>query len=157
MSNVLLRNRGISEMEFYRVAGDLSAEISHFLMSDKNVPKKWRSVVTYPMLNLVNDLFCYITEANSKYPTIRMSEAERNAIIDERIRLQKECVVCVNKIYSRMEYAMRNVWWEKLHRPEDNAERMRIEYHIATIGTLLDREETLLKGWIRSSHRMKQL
>lgn len=131
-------------MEFYKVADDLRAEISHFLMSEKNVPKKWRSVITYPMLNMMQDLFDCMTEANCIYP---YTEEE----VEHRKSLQKKCITYCEKLYERMQYAMRVIWWDRLHQNEESTERRRLEYHIGIIGDLLDKEEILLKGWHKNT------
>lgn len=149
MSNVLARNRGITEMEFYRVADDLRAEISVFLMSDKNIPKKWRSIFTYPILNMIQDMFDCIVEANDTYP---YTDAE----VEERKRLQKCCIEYCEKVFERLQYAMRVIWWDTLQRDENNTERRRLEYHLIKIGEMLDREEALLKGWRKSTKLLQR-
>ena len=79
LSNVLARLQGVSDMEFYRVALDLNTELSAFLMSEKNVPKKWRAVYTYPILALMESLFDYIEDANAIWPNTDDLVAEKSA------------------------------------------------------------------------------
>lgn len=58
MSNVLLRHRGISEMEFYKTADTIRGELTRFLMNDKYVPKKWRFVTEGKMtIKQVNNAY----------------------------------------------------------------------------------------------------
>lgn len=136
--------RGVSEMEFYRVAVDLNTELSSFLMSEKNVPKKWRSVYVYPVLSMMDSLFDCMEDANAIWPY-------PDEAVDERKRLQKCCINYVIKIYGKLQRAMRVVWWQKLHMDESSPERLRIEFHLTKIGDLLDREEALLTGWRKST------
>lgn len=144
MSNVLARMRGVSEMEFYHVADDLNTELTTFLMSEKNVPKKWRAVYSYPVLLLMENLFDSMEAANRIWPH---SDAE----VIERKRLQSQCIECCDKIYGKLQRAMRVVWWQKLHMDEASPERCRIEYHLTAIGEMLEREESLLIGWRKST------
>lgn len=148
MSNVLARLQGVSDMEFYRVALDLNTELSAFLMSEKNVPKKWRSVYVYPVLTTMENLFDLMEDANAIW-------ANTDELVEERKRIQKECITCCSKIYGKLQRAMRVVWWQKLHRDESSPERCRIECHLSMIGDMLDREEALLTGWRKSTKLIK--
>lgn len=67
MSNVLERHRGISEMEFYVTAINIRHELTTFLMHEKNVPKRWRSVYTYPVINLSQAQIDLIIKANDVF------------------------------------------------------------------------------------------
>lgn len=131
-------------MEFHANAQKLYVELSKFLMSDKYVPKKWRSVVTYPILNRMDDFFDLIEEANSIYPYTE----EEVALRREKQRL---CITLCEQIYGRLTRTMLTVWWDVLHRDEHNAERVKLEKHITELGDMLDREITLLKGWRKST------
>lgn len=44
MSNVLMRKRSISELEFWKTGSEIRAALTRFLMSENNVPKRWRPV-----------------------------------------------------------------------------------------------------------------
>ena len=149
MSNVLARFRGISEMEFYKVADDLRTELSTFLMNDKNVPKKWRAVISYPIIDLVQLMFDCMTDANSIYPYTP-------ELVEERKRLQQMRIRCCDKIFERLQHAMRVVWWDRLHRDETSPERRRLEYHLDKIGDMLEREEKLLNGWRNSTKLLRR-
>lgn len=144
MSNVLARERGISEMEFYRNAALLHRELCAFLMNDKNVPKKWRSIYAYPIINMMEAMFDLMEDANNIYP---YTEGK----VEERKELQQKCVGYCFKIYGKLQRAAIVIWWSKLHADEDNSERIRIENHLNDIGEMLDREITLLSGWRRGT------
>lgn len=149
MSNVFAREQGISDMEFYRVADKLRTEISVFLMNDKNVPKKWRSVITYPIINLTQAMLDCIIDANAIYPY-------SNELVERRKALQQLCINYCEKIFERFQYVMNTVMCERLHRDENNTERRRLEYHLDEIGALLEKEERLLHGWKNSTKLMRR-
>ena len=149
MSNVLARQRGISEMEFYHAADDLRIELHSLLYRDKVVPRKYRHSVTYAAMDAVRRMMALMHEANRKS---LYSPKE----VEERRELQQQCIGCLDEIYEVMQYAMRNVWWQTLHAVnketgEPTKERVLLEKHITDIGNLIDREDRLLKGWKRST------
>ena len=153
MSNVLKRMQGISEMEFYHVADDLRTELSSLLYRDKIVPKKYRVNVTYRALDTVNHMMGLMHRANRIYPYTPEE-------VTKRKDLQQECIDCLDDIYETLQYAIRNVWWQKLHAVnkdtgEPTIERQHLEKHLTDIGALLDREDALLKGWKRSTKLLK--
>ena len=136
-------------MEFHANAQKFYTELSKFLMNDKNIPKKWRSVATYPILNMVDTLFDMLEDANSVFP---YSEET----VEERKNIQRACIVQCEKIYGRLQRVMLTVWWDTLHRDEADPERMRLEKHLTELGELLDREITLLKGWRKSTKLLQR-
>ena len=149
MSNVLARKQGISEMEFYRTADDLRTELHSLLYRDKVVPKKYRHSVTYAVMDTIKDLMLTMRLANRKslYDPVE---------VEERRKLQAHCIDDLDAIYEIMQYAVRNVWWQKLHAVnsqtgEPTKERLLLEKHLTDIGNLIDREERLLTGWKRST------
>lgn len=153
MSNVLARKRGISEMEFYHTADDLRTELHSLLYRDKIVPKKCRHSVTYAALDAVNDMILLMHRANRKSLYIPKE-------VDERRELQQQCLDKIDDIYEILQYAIRNVWWQKLHAVnretgEPTKERLLLEKHLTDIGNLLEREERLLIGWKRSTKLLK--
>ena len=149
MSNVLQRFQGISEMEFYQNATVLYKNLSRFLMSEKNIPKRWRFVHVYPILDIMNELFDCMVEANDIYP---YNEQELN----RRKGLQDKCIKICDIIYERLQRIIDTVLWEKLHQDRDSAERVRIEGWLTTLGNLLDREIPLLKGWKKSTKLLER-
>lgn len=42
MSNVLMRKRSISDLEFWKTGSEIRAALTRFLMNENNVPKRWR-------------------------------------------------------------------------------------------------------------------
>ena len=68
MSSVLARNRSLSELEFYKNACEMRGTLTRFVMSEKHVPKKYRFVFAIPMTELLKELMCNITAANTIYP-----------------------------------------------------------------------------------------
>lgn len=154
MSNVLARQRGISEMEFYHTADDLRTELHSLLYRDKVVPKKYRHSVTYAAMDAVKDMMSLMHRANRK----SLYDPDEVA---ERRKLQQECIDRLDDIYEVMQYAMRNVWRQKLHAVdqetgEPTKERLLLEKHLTDIGNLIDREDRLLKGWKRSTKLLKE-
>lgn len=136
-------------MEFYKVADKLRTEMSQFLMNDKNIPKKWRSVITYPVLNIVQAMFDCMVDANDIYPYTPEQVVERK-------ELQQVCIRCCDRIFERFQYTMNVVLNERLHQDETSKERRRLEYHLDIIGDLLEREERLLKGWKNSTKLLRR-
>lgn len=144
MSSVLKRFQGISEMEFYNNAQKLSKELSMFVMSDKNVPRKWRHSFSEPIVELLQELFDSFVEANDIWP---YSED----LVKDRKAAQQKSIGIVDKIAKRLQFGINVIWWETLHREEGNKERARLENKLELISCLLDREDTLLKGWKKST------
>ena len=66
--SVLKRNRSESQLEFYNTATKVRAELTRFVMNEKVVPKRWRPVFTFPMVEHLIKLFDSITAANTIYP-----------------------------------------------------------------------------------------
>ena len=85
MSNVLLRNRSVSELEFWKNGSDIRAVVTQFLMRENNVPKRWRPVFTFPGIDLARRLMEEITAANTIYPTTEQEVEQRRAHQTEAI------------------------------------------------------------------------
>ncbi len=136
-------------MAFYSTAEDLRTELSSLLFRDKIVPKKYRASVAYAALDAVNHMMALMHKANRIYP----HAAED---VEKRRDLQQECIDCLDTVYEILQYAIRNVWWQKLHAVnqktgEPTIERQHLEFHLTVIGELIDKEERLLTGWKRST------
>lgn len=149
MSNVLARKRGISEMEFYANAVKLRTELNSLLYRDKIVPKKYRHSVTYAAMDAIEDMMSLMHRANRK-------SLKKPSEVEERRKLQQACIERLDDLYEVMQYAMNDVWREKLHAVnretgEPTKDRLLLEKHIEDIGYLIDREERLLNGWKRST------
>ena len=63
--SVLKNKRGESQMEFYHTATLARAELTKFVMNDSIVPKRWRPVFTFPIIEKVIALIDNITAANT--------------------------------------------------------------------------------------------
>ena len=152
MSNVLERFRGISEMEFYQNAIKIRHEMSHFLMSEKNMPKRWRSVYAYPIINKVQEMIDTIIDANRIV-------AYSPELLNDRKQGFQDAIELTDKIFERLQGAVQDVWWDMLHSEPGNPgyqNRLRIEKHVAEIGVLLEYEERLLKGCKYKSKLVKR-
>lgn len=141
-------------MEFYQTAENLRTELNSLLFRDKIVPKKYRYNVTYAAMDTMKRMMALMHRAN------RCSLYEQEEV-DRRRELQQACLDCLDELYEIMQYAMRNVWWQKLHATnretgEPTIERQHLEKHLTDIGNLIDREERLLKGWKRSTRLLKK-
>lgn len=79
MSSVLLRNRSISDLEFWKNGCEIRAHLTRFLMNEKNVPKRYTFVFTMPGIDLGRKLMEEITAANTIYPTNAEELARRRA------------------------------------------------------------------------------
>lgn len=97
MSNVLLRNRSVSELEFWKNGSDVRAAVTQFLMRESNIPKRWRPVFTFPGIDLARRLMEEITAAITIYPTTEQ-EAER------RRAHQTEAVIICEQIIQHLQW-----------------------------------------------------
>jgi len=88
MSNVLRRNRAISEVEFLNKAKVIRNEIESFVMNEKVIPKKYRYVYSIPMIDICRDL---IKNANSYYNC--MGEDDESFHLFERKRTALENIL----------------------------------------------------------------
>ena len=152
MSNVLERLRGISEMEFYQNAIKIRHEMSRFLMSEKNMPKRWRSVYAYPIINKVQEMIDTIIDANRIV-------AYSPELLNARKQGFQDAIESTDKIFERLQGAVQDVWWDMLHSEPGSSgyqNRLRIEKHVAEIGVLLEYEERLLKGCKYKSKLVKR-
>lgn len=152
MSNVLERFRSTSEMEFYQNAVKIRHEVSHFLMNEKNVPKRWRSVYAYPTIGMVRDMIHQIKRANRIY-------AYSPELLHDRKQGFQIALDSLDDIYEEIQGAMQDVWWDTLHIEPGNPgykDRIRIEKHVEEIGKLLEYEERLLKGCKSNSKLLKR-
>ena len=49
-------------MEFYKNATELRCALSGFVMQEKYIPKKWRPILAYPTVNLLNTMMEHIDD-----------------------------------------------------------------------------------------------
>ena len=97
MSNVLLRMRSVSELEFWRNGAEVRADLTRYLMSEKNVPKRYTFVFTLPGIDLARRMMEEITAANTIYPA---TEAE----VEQRRAHQNEAIVKCEQIIQHLQW-----------------------------------------------------
>ena len=138
MSNVLARKRSISNMEFYHSADDLRNTLTRALMNENTVPKRWRPVFTFPIIEMVKDLFGHMIAANNTYPYTAEALAERK-------RMQLYAINDCERIDDMLQYLLTTVYYGRI----DADHPMPAE--IERAGDLVGRTETLLKAWRKSA------
>ena len=152
MSNVLERFRSVSEMEFYQNAVKIRYELSHFLMNEKNVPKRWRSIYTYPTINQVQSMIDIMKNANRIV-------AYTPELLETRKQMFQSAINMIDGIYEHLQSVLQDLWHDMLHTEPGKPgyqDWLRISKHVADIGTLLEREERLLKGCKAKSKLVKR-
>lgn len=129
--SVLKNKRSQSQLEFYHTATVLRSELTRFVMNEKNIPKRYRPVFTFPMVEKLIQLFDCITAANTIYPqTDHEAEMRRD--------YQTKAIITVNQILQLLQYLLTTL-------PID-ADKLQ------PITELLLKEEALLKGWRKSDN-----
>lgn len=147
MSNVLSRFRSISEMEFYKNAVELRCALSGFVMQEKYIPKKWRPILAYPTVNLLNTMMEHIIAANGIYPY--SGGKLDHELLHRRKELQAQAVADCEALFDRLQFIMDEFHFSRLNTGLDMgiAPQKELLAQLVYIGTLLEREETLLKDW----------
>lgn len=147
MSNVLSRFRSISEMEFYKNAVELRCALSGFVMQEKYISKKWRPILAYPTVNLLNTMMEHIIAANGIYPY--SGGKLDNELLHRRKELQAQAVADCEALFDRLQFIMDEFHFSRLNTGLDMgiAPQKELPAQLVYIGTLLEREETLLKDW----------
>lgn len=130
MSNVLLRNRSVSELEFWKNGSDIRATVTQFLMRETNVPKRWRPVFTFPGVDLARRLMEEITAANTIYPTTEQEVEQRRAH-------QTEAVIVCEQLIQHLQWLV-DTLPVKVSSLEDIVE-------------MINKEVALLKAWRKTS------
>ena len=142
MSNVLERFRSISDMSFYVTGQAILHETRSFLMTDDVIPKRERSIYTYPIINMVQAMNDTAMAANKIYAYTMEDMIRRKQMFQASLDY-------IDPIYLRIQSAMNDLWKDVLCCPAGDsrfAKRARLEAHIGTIGGLLIDEEALLRG-----------
>lgn len=134
MSGVLKRKRNLSSMEFYAVSCKTRLVLTRYVMNEKNVPKRYRFVITMPIIESLNRLIHNIINANNIFPM----NAEQLA---QRKEYQRLCLVEVSYLMDMLDYM--------IHLFPQN------RFKIANIAIALQKDYKLLKGWKNSSKIMK--
>ena len=130
--SVLKRNRSESQLEFYHNATLVRAELTRFVMNEKVVPKRWRPVFTFPMVEKLIRLFDEITAANTIYPrTAREAEMRRE--------YQTRAIITVEQILQLLQYMITTL-------PVDPDK-------FQPVTELLVKEAALLRGWRKADNK----
>lgn len=147
MSNVLSRFRSISEMEFYKNVTELRCALSGFVMQEKYIPKKWRPILAYPTVNLLNTMMEHIIAANGIYPY--SGGKLDHELLHRRKELQAQAVADCEALFDRLQFIMDEFHFSRMGTGLDMgiAPQKELPAQLVYIGTLLEREETLLKDW----------
>lgn len=130
MSNVLLRNRSVSELEFWKNGSDIRAVVTQFLMRENNVPKRWRPVFTFPGIDLARRLMEEITAANTIYPTTEQEVEQRRAH-------QTEAIIICEQIIQHLQWLVDTL-------------PVKVS-SLADIVEMINREIALLKAWRKTN------
>lgn len=147
MSNVLSRFRKISEMEFYKNAVELRCALSGFVMQEKYIPKKWRPILAYPTVNLLNQMMEHIISANGIYPY--SGGKLDHELLHRRKELQAQAVADCEALFDRLQFIMDEFHFSRMGTGLDMgiAPQKELPAQLVYIGSLLEHEETLLKEW----------
>ena len=124
--SVLKNKRSQSQLEFYHTATVIRADLTRFVMNDKNIPKRWRPVFTFPMVEKVIHLIDEITAANTIFPTdLHEAEIRRDH--------QTQAIIIVEQILQLLQYLIAT-----LDMDQDK---------LQPVVELLLKESNLLRGW----------
>ena len=135
MSNVLKRNRSVSDLEFWKNAVDIRTIFTRYLMNEKHVPKRWRPVFTFPGIDYSRRLMEEITAANTIYPT---SEEE----LSQRRSHQNEAIVTCELIVQHIQWMI---------------ETLQISVNdFENLCELIFKEIALLKAWRKTNKVLTQ-
>lgn len=134
MSSVLKRHQKISEMEFYRKSAEFRDKITTALMKETYVPKRMRSVFTFPVIALADQLMEQIVIANSIYPYTPEKLQARKAAQQTAIRT---CELLWDKLNWYVRYRWKAEVTADTPLPGDLEECL----------VLLDMAETRLQEW----------
>lgn len=130
--SVLKNKRSESQLEFYRTATIIRAELTRFVMNEKIVPKRWRPVFTFPMVEKIVKLIDYITAANTIYPqNLREAEMRRD--------YQTRAIITVEQILQLLQYILTTL--------PVNPDKFQ------PVTELLLKEGALLRGWRKSDNK----
>ena len=133
--SVLKNNRGESQMEFYHTATLARAELTRFVMNDNIVPKRWRPVFTFPIIEKVIALIDNITAANTIYPQ-NMREYEM------RREYQTKAIITVEQIIQLLQFMLTPL--------PICADKFQ------PVTELLMKEGALLRGWRKADNKLKE-
>lgn len=130
--SVLKRNRSESHLEFYHTATIIRSDLTRFVMNEKIVPKRWRPIFTFPMIERVNRLMDNITAANTIYPqNLREAEIRRD--------YQTAAIITVEQIFQLLQFMLDTL--------SVNPDKFQ------PITEMLVKESALLRGWRKADYK----
>lgn len=129
--SVLKNNRTKSELEFYHTATVIRNELTKFVMNEKNIPKRWRPIFTFPMVEKVIALIDNIVAANSIYPV------DKHEVMMRR-DYQTQAIIIVEQILQLLQFLLSTL--------EINPDKLQ------PVVELLIKESSLLRGWRKSDN-----
>lgn len=129
--SVLKNKRNQSQLEFYHTATVIRNDLTKFVMNEKNIPKRWRPVFTFPMVEKLIALVDNIVAANSIYP-VNVHEAE------VRRDYQTKAIIIVEQILQLLQFLLSTL--------DVDPDKMQ-----PVVG-LLVKESNLLRGWRKSDN-----
>ena len=136
MSNILERNRSLSELEFFKNALEIRVEFARYLMNEKKVPKRWKFYITTPGMKLLMKLVDELTAANTIYPT---NEAE----LEQRRYHQNNALIACEQIIQLIQFMVETLDGVSLN-------------DFKLLGPKLIKESTLIKAWRKQNKVLTQ-
>ena len=133
--SVLKNKRTESQLEFFHTATKIQSELTRFVMNEKIVPKRWRPVFTFPMVDKAIRLIDCITAANTIYPK-NLHELEL------RRDYQTRAIITVEQILQLLQFMLSTL-------PIDPDK-------FQPITELLVKEAALLRGWRKSDNKIAE-
>ena len=143
--SVLARNRSESQLEFYNTATKIRAEMTRFVMNEKIVPKRYRPVFAFPMVNHLIALFDNITAANTIYPQKPKDENDKATMelylkeVMKRREYQTKAIITVEQIFQLLQYMLTTL--------PVAANKFQ------PVTELLMKEAQLLRGWRKADNK----
>lgn len=104
MSSVLARKRGVSCMEFYRSADELRTVLMRALMNDNITPKRWKPIFTFPVAEMLDDLFGHIFAAYNIY-------ADTVEKVAEKRRFQSYALNDLDRIDDKLQQLLTHLYY----------------------------------------------
>ena len=135
MSNVFRRNRGATVLEFMDNAGRINESLTRFLMNEKNVPKSYRFMYTFPICGIMHSMKRNIVSANSTFPVNDTSLAMRREYQQKAIN---DCESIIDALQDMIE-VLTGIDVDKLE----------------PVGKLLIQESALLRAWRKNAKVQK--
>lgn len=107
-------------------------------MNEKITPKRWRPIFTFPMAQMLDDLFGHLIAANGIYTNTPENVAERK-------RYQRYALNDLERIDDKLQQLLTQLYFGKID--ADHPMPAALEKS----GDLIDRADMLIKAWRRST------